>query len=167
MNAYPTSIAIGGALPAAALPRLLAAASADGVALDWNAASLTEDPRGLDLLAEGVADAAGEGRPLRLYDDAATGGTLDHVELFCRENGLSYRRGQDPDNGESGEVTWWAPGMAKPASQPADADGEPMAYVSALVEALARGSAASRLAAVQAVVDQASPCPVPTLDLQG
>lgn len=151
MQEYSTSIAIGGVLPKAALPGLLAAAVHCGTAFDWNADRLVDNDADLCCLQDIIEDSARRSEPLRLYNDVAGWGRLEALETFCREHGLNYRREHDPDNGESGMVCWWSPGMKEPTERPADSDGEPFVYVRDIVEATA--SARTDKAAMAAVRD--------------
>lgn len=167
MNSYSTNIAIGGVLPASRLAGLLRAAAHCGTAFDWNGERLVESDDDLQCLRDMIAEAKAEGQPLRLYNDSATGGRLEDLETFCRENGLSYRRSYDPDHGDSGMVCWWSPGMSGPTEREADADGEPFVFVREIVEIIdSVHTPKATVAAIRDLAKRATPFDVTVLTLQ-
>lgn len=151
------TITIGGPLPLSRVRDLAAAIDMQGCEI--------HEPDAVDE-PESLAEIAQRGVPIRVIDPEAAGGTMDEVEALCREIGLTYVRTTDARYEDSGEVMWWAPGMAAPGWTEGDQSGDallPVARVAAVLNE--PGEAEARLSALRALLAERTPVTVPPLVL--
>ena len=151
MSRRSISIAIGGVMAADLLPALLTAAAQDGLALDWSATTLTDDEDDLEYLRQSMI--SNGDRPFHLFDEDAKNGGLDAVEAFCREQGLPYRRMEDPSDEGDGQIAWWEPGMAEATQTLGDADGDAVVKVKELTAAMKSRAPLQAVKAIIAAID--------------
>jgi hypothetical protein len=105
---------IGGKISSAVAEALIAEINRSEAPLEWGDAAVK-----LSSIAELhqciEADSAESGHPvLRFRDAQAHNGVFEGLEMFCRDNGLTYVRDSEAHCEYPGEEVWWEPGMDGP-----------------------------------------------------
>ena len=103
------SITIGGTLPAALLPVLLATIDFEGLSTEWDGEPFT-------------ADQLPENGPLRLMAHEVAWGRFEELEAFCIANGLPFARWSGGYGGQWGAERSVFAGIGEPRSFVADED---------------------------------------------
>ncbi len=96
-------ITIAGSLSADLVDHFLTLLADEGLGIDYS---------GFDEAA--IRAALDSGARLDLVANGVAGGLFDEVEQFCRENDLSYSRGDDGHYTWTPTVAFWEPGMEAP-----------------------------------------------------
>lgn len=103
------SITIGGILPAALLPGLLALIAREGLSTEWEG-----EPFAADQLREGEA--------LHLMSHEVAWGRFEDLEAFCIANGLPFARWSGACGGQWGAERTVFTGSGEPYGYAADED---------------------------------------------
>jgi hypothetical protein len=144
-------IKIGGQLPRSLLPEFLEVLRDSGAGAEWQGGFQGTDEVSLSELRNLSSDGT-----LRLRNHAARWGQFEELEMWCRDNGLSYDRYAEAYCQFDAEYARWRPGWEDEKVSISDQDGDelvPLEDVIAAKRLLVEDKIADSMAALDRLID--------------
>lgn len=126
-----TCIGIGGTIPLDHIEELVDSIEVEGCGPEWSGGTIDREH-----VKELIKEAVDAGEALKLFDNEASGGQFQDLEITCRKLGLAYHRCDDGHYAYPATHEAWFPGMAEPISGAGQIDEGPHIPLRELMEAV-------------------------------